>query len=78
MRKGSVSIETHQLASTNQLHDIIIRFEGVTKAFGPVIVLREIDPIYMVTDGRDQHVGSGTMIGVSSACSTIAQRRSNK
>src|SRR5262245_57440691 len=42
MGKGCVSTETDRPASANQLHEIIIHFEGVTKAFGPAVVLRDI------------------------------------
>ena len=34
--------ETDPAAGAEQPHDIIIRFEGVTKAFGSVVVLRDI------------------------------------
>jgi ABC-type polar amino acid transport system ATPase subunit len=37
-----VSTETDRAAGAEQLHDIVIRFEGVTKAFGTVVVLRDI------------------------------------
>ena len=37
-----MSTETDRAAGADQLDDIIIRFEGVTKAFGPAVVLRDI------------------------------------
>ena len=39
--RGGVPSETDPAAGAEQPHDIIIRFEGVTKAFGSVVVLRD-------------------------------------
>ena len=37
-----MSTETDPVAGAEQAHDIVIRFEGVTKAFGTAVVLRDI------------------------------------